>query len=201
MVRNFSELMANNVLHYCQCNNVLLKFINVFLTAIGNCYSNNSVKAIAEFLPRSLFAFQKCVNIEQVICGMSFLLFTLQAWRMLSREWIWKEYSKKCSFVVFPNHSQPNKRLPCKSSLLVKVNLSNEKTDYRPKYVYAYHPIKHSLQRLLKIPSISEKLDQWRNRQTVINTLSDVLMVKYGRIFFQNNITFFYKQNDVLVLC
>ena len=40
--------------------------------------------------------------------------------------------------------------------------------------MYAYHPIKHSLQRLLKIPSISEKLDQWRNRQTVINTLSDV---------------------------
>ena len=58
--------------------------------------------------------------------------------------------------------------------LLVKVNLSNGKTTYSPKYVYVYHPIKHSLQRLLKIPSISEKLDQWRNRQTVINTLSDV---------------------------
>ena len=76
--------MANNVLHSCQCNNVLLKFINAFLTAIGNCYSNNSVKAIAEFLPRSLFAFQKYVNIEKVsivkyvVCPSSYSLYKLE---------------------------------------------------------------------------------------------------------------------------
>ena len=64
--------------------NVLLKFIHVFLTAIANCYSNNSVKAIAESLPRSLFAFQKYVNIEQVnivkyvVCPSCYSLYKLE---------------------------------------------------------------------------------------------------------------------------
>ena len=49
-------------------------------------------------------------------------------------------------------------------------NLADGKIDYHPKYVHAYQPIKSSMQRLLKIPNIVKSLEQWRNRQTVVNT-------------------------------
>ena len=160
--------------------NLLLKFIHIFLTVIANHYGNlnNSIKVITETLPRSLFTLQKHLNIEQdniikyVVCPSCYSLYKLEDCFQIDESG--EKIPKGCSFVQFPNHSQPNRRLPCESSLLVKVNLANGKIDYHPRYVYAYQPIKSSLQRLLRISNIVKNLDQWRNRQTIVNTLSDV---------------------------
>lgn len=158
--------------------NLLLKFIHIFLTVIANHYAKNSIKVITESLPRSLFTLQKHLNIEQdniikyTVCPSCYSLYKIED--CFQEDDSGEKIPKRCNFISFPNHSQLNRRLPCKSSLLVKVNLPDGKIDYRPKYVYAYQPIKSSLQRLLNCQNIVKKLDQWRNRQTIVDTLSDI---------------------------
>ena len=64
--------------------------------------------------------------------------------------------------------------MPCNAPLLVRVNRSGGKSKYEPRFLYAYQPIKQSLQRLLKIPGFEEKLEHWRTRESVPHVLSDV---------------------------
>lgn len=53
---------------------------------------------------------------------------------------------KKCTRVLFPNHPQRNRRLPCGTPLMKKINMSGGKVKYVPRYTYAYQPVKKSLQ-------------------------------------------------------
>ena len=45
---------------------------------------------------------------------------------------------------------------------------------YRPKYVYAYQPLKKSFARLVKCPGFVDKLEHWRNQEPEENSWSDI---------------------------
>ena len=46
--------------------------------------------------------------------------------------------------------------------------------EYRPRYVYAYQPIKNSLQRLLNRPGFVNELEHWRSRCRNDSMTSDI---------------------------
>ena len=75
---------------------------------------------------------------------------------------------------MFPNHPLANRRQVCGSPLLKRLNISNGRVEYRPRYFYAYQPLKSSLQQLLLRPGFSAKLESWRCRSVSESMLSDV---------------------------
>lgn len=81
---------------------------------------------------------------------------------------------KKCTQVLFPNHPQRNRQLPCGTPLMKKINMSGGKVKYVPRYTYAYQPVKKSLQRLLHRPGFTERLEHWSSRKCTEGYMSDV---------------------------
>ena len=80
----------------------------------------------------------------------------------------------RCTFVRFPDHPHRHRHLPCNAHLLKKVHLTGGKVIYRPKFVYAYQPLKKSFAKLVKCPGFVEKLEHWRNREPEENSWSDI---------------------------
>lgn len=160
--------------------NLFLKFISLFLKVVkeNSTTMSDVLKSVTDSFPRSVHMLHKYLNSEQnnivryVVCPSCYSLYKLEDCFQVDESG--ERAPKRCTYTAFPNHRHPDKRLPCNTSLLIKVNLCNGKIDYRPKYVYAYQPIKHSLQRLLNYPEIAQKFEQWRNRENVGDSMSDV---------------------------
>ena len=110
--------------------------------------------------------------LEYVVCPACFTLYKLEECKTKLSNF--EILPKTCSYIKFPRHPILKYRRPCGSPLLKKIHLSNEKTDYRPRFVYAYQSIKTSLQRILNRPGFLAKMEHWRTRYSVTDRLSDV---------------------------
>lgn len=125
-------------------------------------------------MPSSSYLLQKYLMLKgeefesYVICPACFSLYVLDECFEIDSSG--ERVPKRCSFVQFPNHPQSNRRILCNSPLFKKVHLSGGKTVY----IYAYQPLKKSLQRLLMRPGFAEKLEHWRNRETEADLVSDI---------------------------
>lgn len=72
------------------------------------------------------------------------------------------EESKKCTYVRFPSHSQPQHRAPCGATLMKTVKSSTGKTFLYPNLVYCYRSIITSLQELILQPHFLPMCESWR---------------------------------------
>lgn len=173
---------------------VLLKFLVSLLTVIAENASAAVITLIASAVPSSVYLFRKYARsnhhaekfLEYVVCPACFSLYRLEDCLQTLHDG--EKAPKVCSYVKFPNHKMAHKRKSCGAHLLKKVNLSNGKVEYRPRYVYAYQPLKTSLQLLLNRPGFAAKLEHWRDRKSPENKLSDIYD---GRSFHQINMADF----------
>lgn len=158
---------------------LLLKFIFTLFKVLGILVSSNVVKSIAAQMPGSLYLL-KNYNLESkeqqfisyVTCPSCYSLYKYND--CLGVDETGDLSPKRCTFVKFPDHPQRNRRLPCNTPLLKKVNMSGGKVKYVPRYSYSYQPIKQSLQRLLYRAGFSEQLEHWRTRKSTEGFLSDI---------------------------
>ena len=174
---------------------VLLKFLVSLLTILAENASAAVMTLFASAIPCSIFLLRKYIKnssrekfVEYVVCPACFSLYKLEDCLQTLADG--EQVPEVCSYIKFPNHKIAYHRKSCGAHLLKKVNLSDGKVEYRPRYVYAYQPLKASLQLLLNRPGFAAKLEHWRDRKSPEHQLSDIydgdvwkefLSDKYGR--------------------
>lgn len=157
---------------------ILLKFLAAFIRLLAENTSSAFIAGIATVMPASIYMLRKFLGSERdnfrqyVLCPSCSSIY-------LRDEGFYKDSTgakspKRCKYVRFPNHPQCNRRIPCNTPLYIKVKQCNSRVVFQPKYVYAYQPLVTSLQKLLKRPGFSEKLEHWRTRQAPADAYCDV---------------------------
>ena len=81
---------------------------------------------------------------------------------------------QQCLYVEFPDHPQRWHRKKCGTQLSKTVRTCAGKTVLRPRQVYCYRSVITSLTEFLSRSDFLDKCEQWRNRVTDPNILSDV---------------------------
>ena len=181
---------------------MLLKVLNVFFKILT---SNSSLlKYVSSGMPRSLFTFHKYLGtdkdefVKYVVCPSCYSIYLFKDCFKVDDSG--ENVPIQCPFKHFPNHTHESRRLPCNAPLLFKVNKSGGKSVYKPRYVYAYQPIKQSLQRLLNTPGFAEKLEHWRARVTVSDTKADVYNGQVWKDFQTDKFNYFLKKQRSLLV-
>lgn len=82
--------------------------------------------------------------------------------------------SKKCNFVLFPNHPHEKQRAPCGCVLLKAVILPSGKRIMYPLKVYPYKSLLSSLQQCLLCPDFVDLCQEWRLRSSLASYKCDV---------------------------
>lgn len=127
----------------------LLKFLCVFFKVLGHLSQFAAKLAIA--LPSSICMLQKTTKdcsrfTKYVVCQKCHGLYYFEDCSAISEGQL---ASKKCNFVLFPNHPHEKQRAPCGCVLLKAVILPSGKRIMYPLKVYPYKSLLSSLQQLL----------------------------------------------------
>ena len=98
-----------------------------------------------------------------------------------------QQYSKKCSFVEFPNHPHIRRRQPCGFLLLRTVEISSRlKKMLLPFKVYCYQSLEKSLKRLLSRQEFILNSSLWKHQETRSSeTMQDIYDGKLWKEFRQ----------------
>ena len=89
--------------------------------------------------------------------------------------------SKKCSFIMFPNHTHHNRQKPCNAVLLKNVKTSAGTIALQPCTVYCYKSVVSYLTEFFQRPNFFSLCEHWRTRTTSSGVFHD--MAKYGMSF------------------
>jgi len=159
----------------------------------------SKLKDFSSLMPGNLYLFRKFFPnddefIKYVVCPLCFKLYLKKD--IYEENEMEDQIPVHCTHQKFPNHPHEYRRMPCNAPLLVRVNRNGGKVKYEPRFLYAYQPIKQSLQRLLKSPGFEENLEDWRTRETMPHVLSDVYD---GRTSILRNLIFFLKIEDLRI--
>lgn len=92
-------------------------------------------------------------------------------------------YSRKCSNVINPNHTQTQHRKPCGQKLMMTVASTSGKETLYPFKIYCYKSIKESLQMLISRNGFVDMCESWRKREQVDGVLSDIYDGKVWQTF------------------
>ena len=176
---------------------ILLKFLTSLVKILAR--SASIVMSFALHIPSSVYLLRKyskhenCEKfIEYVVCPSCFSLHNIEnCLHNVNGE----QVPKQCLHIKYPNHPISAYRKACNTPLLKKIHKSNGKIEYRPQFVYAYQPLKVSLQQLLNRPRFSAKLELWRQRSGNEDKLSDVYDGNIWKEFLSSKHNFFLKSN------
>ena len=157
---------------------LLLKFLVAFFQLLASLTRAPLLGELATSIPGTLYLLKKYLQSDTetftsyVVCPACFTLYKFEDCFCIND--MGEKVPKRCPHVQFPNHPQRSYRLPCRSSLLTKINMSGGKVKYVARYTYAYQSIKQSLQRLLYRPGFTDLLEHWRTRQSKDGIMADV---------------------------
>lgn len=175
---------------------IFLKFLSSLVKVLSGSTSS-VITSLASMLPSSIYLLRKqskhenCEKfIEYVVCPSCFCLYKMENCLTVESG---EQVPKLCSYIKYPNHPLLAYRKPCDTPLLKKIRLFNGKVEYRPRYAYAYQPLKASLQLLLNRPGFADKLEWWRNRNSLDNKLSDVYDGNIWKEFLSEKHNYFLK--------
>ena len=174
---------------------ILLKFLTSLVKLLAGSASSVTT-FLTSTMPSSIYLLRKHSQrvdgdkfIEYVVCPSCYSLYRIENCLETCEDG--EQVPKLCSYVKFPRHPFPLHRKPCGSHLLKKVRLFNGRVEYRPRYVYAYQPLKVSLQQLLNRPGFADKMELWRSRKSSENQLSDVYDGNIWKEFLSSKHNFF----------
>ena len=156
---------------------VLLKFLAMFFRSLGRMVGSLP-GSFLDSIPDNIGSARKNTGsardrfVRFVCCPSCHALYSMDECVPCSRNCQLLE-SKKCSFVRFPSHPQPQHRKACGTPLMKKVKTVKGAT-FQPRLVYCYKSIIESLQEMLKQPGFIEKCELWRKRDQNPGTFKDV---------------------------
>ena len=157
----------------------ILGFLKVFFKVLGRISGNSLVLTLSDAFPTSLYVARKCIGstsgivrfTRYVVCSLCHSLYCLDSCIEGSGRF---QKGKLCSYIQFPNHPQRRMRQPCRNNLVKSVELATGRKVFYPYLVYCYLGLKPSLQKLLNRPGFFEACEQWRQRETTPDRLSDI---------------------------
>lgn len=154
---------------------LLLKFLKSFFDVIAEKYPGLGLFAAS--LPPSLYLLHKKLQINEqrfvkyVVCIKCKSLHKFESCFEMIRG---VNESKRCNHVSNPNHRLKQYRKPCDQLLLMTIQSLNGKTVLYPFKTYCYKPLKISLQELVGRKNFEKSCEEWRNRNTHDDVMSDV---------------------------
>lgn len=169
---------------------ILLKFFVAIFTVLGKLYQPFSI--ILQYIPTSLYTMKSSYSVikefrRYVVCRKCDSVYSLAECKD-------RDKSKRCPFVLFPNHPHARMRTPCNSLLLKTVELFSGKKLLYPHVTYCYMSIQNSLQSLLLQPTFFNECEKWRSRTLPENTLQDIYDGNIWKEFQNYNGTPFLSQ-------
>lgn len=157
---------------------VLFKFLSMFLSLLGMALRSQSLKVLADSLPKSVAGGKRVLGTSEdkfsklVCCPDCKAIYEFKdCFEKLPNG---KMVSKVCPFVKFPRHPHRSRRKPCGATLLKTVRTSHGSTVLYPHMLYCYKSLIESLQELLLRPNFFTNCEHWRKRSFKPDTLSDV---------------------------
>lgn len=127
---------------------ILLQFLRLFITMIGNVAKVESVVKFAQSLPRTLYMAKSYIGLGQdefekfVACPKCCTLYKTEECTV--RKTNGRVVSKKCHSVRFPNHPQRNRRKQCGALLMKQMRSKNGSTFLYPKRLYCFKKLSDS---------------------------------------------------------
>ena len=154
---------------------LLLKFLKSFIGALTEKYP--ALGSLAAAVPASLYLLHKMLGtneetfLKYVICIKCKSLYKFENCFERIRG---VNESKRCNHVANPNHRLQQYRKPCDQLLLMKIQSIHGKITLYPFKTYCYKPLKTSIQELIQRKNLEEICEEWRNRKTDKDVMSDV---------------------------
>lgn len=155
--------------------NSLLSFLSSFFCELGK--ESIVFSSFAAVFPGSVYLLWKRLGLKKdnftkyVVCRKCFSIYTYDEC-LLDVEG--QTISAKCSFIEYPNHTQPGRRKRCGELLLKRVTLLDGTTKLYPFKSYCYKPIQQSLQNLVSRPGFEDLCEVWRLRKQQPGFMTDV---------------------------
>ena len=168
--------------------NVLIKFLSILFKVLGQ---SSSVVAIIE---KSFFTSFNvmCKNIHHNEAFVKYIVCSgcNQIYRLHDCVYTvgLQEYSKKCTYVEYPQHPQLRRRQPCDYLLLKTVEISSRsgKKKLFPFKIYCYQSLEISLKRLLSRQEFVSNSLLWKCHQAGCHeTIKDIFDGHIWRDFQQ----------------
>lgn len=151
--------------------NFILKFLSTLLAIFNKAISPGNL--IVAKVPSSIYMMRQMLGgikefTQFVVCHKCHHIYELENCK--DRNGL----SKRCLFVLYPNHPQRRMRESCDTLLLKTVELSSGKKILYPYLTYCYLSIETSLQSLLQRPSFVMNCNKWKTREATPGVLQDV---------------------------
>ena len=110
-----------------------------------------------------------------------------------------QQFSKKCRFVMFASHTSKHLHKDCGQVLLKEFKSISRKQLFMPFKTYCYRSVKESIQTLLVCSEWEQGREKWRNRNTGLGLLTDILMEKFEKLLDTKMATCIFRKNEIMV--
>ena len=162
----------------------VIKFMYSLFVTIGT--QSPQLETMFAGFPPSLYMFLKFLNLKKterpfrkyVVCVKCFKLYDYKDCHVTIRG---EKLSKSCNNILFPNHPQHFRRVPCGQKLLMEVKSPKGETFLSPIKTYCYMPLHDSLEKLLKRQDIKEGCSHWKERSVDDRLMTDIYDGKVWR--------------------
>ena len=156
--------------------NVLITFFSMFLKTLASTFTGIPT-SFTKKLPFNLHSARKAIDTKNVGFERYISCTTCRSiynWdectvRLQSGEL----QSKRCSFILFPNHPQVQHQKPCDTVLMKTMKCSGGKTVLYPRMIFTYKSILESLQEMLDRPGFSEKCELCPHQDEIYTDIYD----------------------------
>ena len=152
----------------------LLKFLRVLLKVLRQF--SQFVAKLALAIPSSVYMLRKTtIDYSQftkyVVCQNCYRLYRFDDCIAIVDD---QQTSKKCNFVLFPQHPHEKQRAACGCVLLKAVILPSSRRIMYPLKAYPYKSLHSSLQQLLLRPNFVDLCRHWQLRSPMVGYKCDV---------------------------
>ena len=154
---NCSELRSEMFKVADRAIGLLLKFLKLFLPAIGKMMQSEVLLNFANIIPQTLYSIVKnlCLHkdnfIKYAVCPKCITLYKFDdciQWRPNG-----EEVSKKCRHVNYPHHPHKRRRKQCGTILMKTMRSKSGRTFLYPKQLYCFKKVTSSLEDLINKPN------------------------------------------------
>ena len=156
----------------------LVKFLALFVKVYsGEDINNSDQNKFSEKVPSSLYLLRKTLSYNQQ-CFRKYVVcikyHSLYYYENSTVSFAGQQFSKKCIFIKFPNHTSKHLRKECSQVLLKYFKSTSGKQLFMPFKTYCYRSIKELIQTPLTRSGWEQECEKWRDRNTDLGLLTDV---------------------------
>ena len=147
---------------------ILILFLHQLIKFLAALSGSQSVCKLSDELPKTVQQARQNVLGDSldfnkyVVCSKCHALYDLN--ECVEVLICGERKSKKCRYIMFPNHPFQSFRKPCDFILLNVVKGKNKSESFKPVKVYCYQSLKSAVQRLVSRPGFLDQCELWRDR-------------------------------------